>query len=136
MENLYRQHKPFWPSLWFILWHIDLIVETKSQTFARPDDFVQGDVVFEVAKYFIQIFEWKKYDNMQEMSFTESVSCHLIISTPQHAVVMFCAIWYHIYNLKNVKNTHGGMLLLSQQLYQISTPPWMLFTFLKLSKWH
>ena len=25
---------------------------------------------------------------------------------------MFCSIWYHLYNLKNVKNTHGGVLLL------------------------
>ena len=25
---------------------------------------------------------------------------------------MRCAIWYHLYNLKNVKNTHGGVLLL------------------------
>ena len=25
---------------------------------------------------------------------------------------MFCAIWYHLYNLKNVKNTHGGVLIL------------------------
>ena len=23
-----------------------------------------------------------------------------------------CAIWYHLQNLKNVKNTHGGVLLL------------------------
>ena len=22
---------------------------------------------------------------------------------------MLCAIWYHLYNLKNVKNIHGGM---------------------------
>ena len=26
--------------------------------------------------------------------------------------VMFCAIWYHLFNLKNVKNTHGRVLLL------------------------
>ena len=26
--------------------------------------------------------------------------------------VMLCAIWYHLYNLKNVKNIHGGVLLL------------------------
>ena len=26
--------------------------------------------------------------------------------------VMRCAIWYHLYNFKNVKNTHGGVLLL------------------------
>ena len=25
---------------------------------------------------------------------------------------MLCAIWYHLYNIKNVKNTHGGVLLL------------------------
>ena len=24
--------------------------------------------------------------------------------------VVRCAIWYHLYNLKNVKNTHGGVL--------------------------
>ena len=27
---------------------------------------------------------------------------------------MLCAIWYHLYNLKNVKNTHNGMLLLGK----------------------
>ena len=26
--------------------------------------------------------------------------------------VMRCAIWYRLYNLKNVKKTHGGVLLL------------------------
>ena len=26
--------------------------------------------------------------------------------------VIFCAISYHLYNFKNVKNTHGGVLLL------------------------
>ena len=27
-------------------------------------------------------------------------------------IVVLCAIWYHLQNLKNVKNTHGGLLLL------------------------
>ena len=26
--------------------------------------------------------------------------------------VVRCAIWYYLYNLTNVKNTHGGMLIL------------------------
>ena len=26
--------------------------------------------------------------------------------------VMLCVIWYYIYNFKNVKSTHGGVLLL------------------------
>ena len=25
---------------------------------------------------------------------------------------MLCAIWYHLYNFKNMKNTHGEVLLL------------------------
>ena len=29
---------------------------------------------------------------------------------------MRCAIWYHLYNLKNLKNTHGGVLLLIKLL--------------------
>ena len=28
------------------------------------------------------------------------------------AFVMRCAIWYHLYSLKNMKNTHGGVLIL------------------------
>ena len=44
--------------------------------------------------------------------------------------VMRCAIWYHLYNLKNVRNTHGGMLSFTKS----NTPPWVFFTFFKLDK--
>ena len=37
---------------------------------------------------------------------------NILFSTGDHAYVILCMIWYHLYNLKNVKNTHGGMLLL------------------------
>ena len=53
---------------------------------------------------------------------------------------MRCTIWYHLYHLKNVKNTHGGVLLLvtlqtsSCNLNKSNTPPWVFFTFFKLSK--
>ena len=40
--------------------------------------------------------------------------------------VILCAIWYHLYNLKNVKNTHG----------KSETPPWMFFTLFTLYKWY
>ena len=30
----------------------------------------------------------------------------------QELYVMRCAIWLHLYNLKNVTNTHGGVLIL------------------------
>ena len=40
----------------------------------------------------------------------------------------------HLYNLKNVKSTHGGVLLLVKS--KSNTPPWAFLTFLKLHKWY
>ena len=42
---------------------------------------------------------------------------------------IFCSIWYHEYNFKNVKNTHGGMsLLVTLQVYITkSNTPWWVF---------
>ena len=50
--------------------------------------------------------------------------------------MMRCAIWYILYNLKNVKNTYGGMLLLVKLQAKSNTPQWLFFTFLKLYKWY
>ena len=51
-------------------------------------------------------------------------------------LVMLCAIWYHLYNLKNVKNTHGRVLLyLACNFTKSNTLPWVFFTFFKLYKW-
>ena len=33
-------------------------------------------------------------------------------SSVKKACLIRCAIWFHLYNLKNVKNTDGGVLLL------------------------
>ena len=41
-----------------------------------------------------------------------------------------CAIWYHLYNLKNMKNTHGGVSILVK--LQAEAPSFVFFTFLKL----
>ena len=56
--------------------------------------------------------------------------------------MMRCAIWYHLHNLKNVKNTHGGVLILVKlqasacNFTKINTPPWVFLTFFKLYKWY
>ena len=44
---------------------------------------------------------------------------------------MLCTIWYHLYNLENVENTHGGVSL---SVPKSDTPPWVFFTFFKLYK--
>ena len=50
--------------------------------------------------------------------------------------VMRCAIWYRLYNLKNVKNTHGRALLLVKLQAKSNIPPWVFFMFFKLYKWY
>ena len=55
---------------------------------------------------------------------------------------MRCTIWYHLYNLKNVKNTHGEVLVLVKlqalacTFTKSNTPPWVFFTLFKLYKWY
>ena len=49
---------------------------------------------------------------------------------------MLCAIWYHLYYFKNVKNTQGGVLLLvklqalGSNFTESNTPPWVFSRFL------
>ena len=50
--------------------------------------------------------------------------------------VMFCATCYQLYNVKNVENTHWGVLFLVCNSTKNNTPSWMFFTFLKLYKWY
>ena len=50
---------------------------------------------------------------------------------------MRSAIWYHLCNLKNVKNTRGGVLKPKAcNFTKSSTPPRVLFTCFKLYKWY
>ena len=50
------------------------------------------------------------------------------------------AIYYHLHNLKNMKNTHGGVLLLVQleieacNFIKSNTPPWVFSTLFILYK--
>ena len=65
--------------------------------------------------------------------------------------VMLCTIWYHLYNLKNVKNIHVGILLLVTLLLgcfshflnctacnftKSNILSWVFITFFKLYKWY
>ena len=61
-----------------------------------------------------------------------------IWQTLKHTFLMLCAVWYHLYNLKNVRNTHGWVLL-SVTLKALickftNTFPWVFFVLFKLYK--
>ena len=55
----------------------------------------------------------------------------------RYSYEMLCTIWYHLYNLKNVKKSHGRVLLLKVCSFtKSSTPPWVFFMIFKLYKWY
>ena len=62
---------------------------------------------------------------------TRSPWDNLLLTLALFSYVMRCAIWCHLYNLKKVKNTHGGVLLL---FTKGSTPPWVIYTVFNLYK--
>ena len=41
-------------------------------------------------------------------------------------------VWYHLQKLKNVENTHGGVLVLACNFTKTNTPPWVFLTFFKI----
>ena len=59
---------------------------------------------------------------------------HMVVSL-KYIFVMRCAIWYHLYNFKNVKNTHGGVSLLVK-VAGFTTTSNTHSTILKLCKWY
>ena len=67
--------------------------------------------------------------------------CYWILGSIEMYEIRY-VIWYHLYNFKKVKNTHGGALLLVKlqalacNFTKNNTPPWVFFIFFKLYKWH
>ena len=89
--------------------------------------------------------QWYSINKTYAKSFyfsEQSLFLHFDSSQLQNFIhVVLCAIWHHLYNLKNVENTHGGKLILVKlqasacNFTKINTPPWVFFTFFKLYKW-
>ena len=50
----------------------------------------------------------------------------MVISDDDYIDVVRCAIWYHLYNLKNVKNTQEGVLILLKFPAFSLRFPWLL----------
>ena len=51
---------------------------------------------------------------------------------------MFCATWYHLYNLKTREKLPWRNVTFSKVagFTKSNTPPWVFFTFFKLFKWY
>ena len=61
----------------------------------------------------------------------------VLLDTHSTKYVVRCTIWYYLYNLKNVKNIHGGVLILVKlqaeacNFTKINTLPWVFFRLFK-----
>ena len=91
------------------------------------------------ADTFHAVFGWSSYVHFVN-AVTEGAQYAFGLWNPSQNVLnaMFCTIWYDLYNFKNVKNTHGGALLLvkwrSATFTKSNAPPWVFFPFFKLYK--
>ena len=47
---------------------------------------------------------------------------------------MLCVIWYHLYNFKNVKNTHGGGIVLACNFTKSNNPLMVMMVMTKMMK--
>ena len=77
---------------------------------------------------------WHQGENMNDLKKNSILSdyCDCV----KIVYLVGCAIWYHLYNLKNVKNTREGLILLVKlqdlacNCTKINTPPWVFSRFL------
>ena len=94
--------------------------------------------------------DWGSDKPFFEVGFHISFFWYPILWGYQHGCVEYvffqyetlCAIWYHLYNLKNVKNANGGVLILVKlqvldcNFTEANTFHERLFTIFKLHKWY
>ena len=51
------------------------------------------------------------FTNLKKYTEKESLKKLSNLGLAVSSYLLRCAIWYHLYNFKNVKNTHGGVLV-------------------------
>ena len=80
--------------------------------------------------------------NVSKLSVTDVRNISVNLKYMFTYIVVRCAIWYHLYSLKIVKNTHGGVFLLVKLQTEAciftksNTPPWVFFMFFILCNWY
>ena len=75
--------------------------------------------------------------NFSRVSYFVGFSLYYKVCIPivfQSIYVLFCAIWYHLYDLKKMKNTNKGVLLSAEacNFTKSKTTPWVHFTLFKI----
>ena len=89
------------------------VINEKS-SFLLRNSLIEIDDVYEKNGCEVEITRTKDLKKLIRETFPEEIrfTPALGIDGSPLILVMRCAIWYHLYNLKNVKNTHRGVLIL------------------------
>ena len=82
----------------------------KLEVISRKNSFLQFSFLnWNKIVIFLSLRSWRgNVDKSAPLSQTSHVFPSIIF----YGFMMVCAIWYHLYNLKNVKNIYGGMFFL------------------------
>ena len=117
-------------SLWRICKEVDL-----SMTWQRRYEIINES-------YFCVCHKNRRKHNQHFKTPVFHKKCTLCHIKPNIYICGALRNWHHLYNLKNVKNSYGGVLILVRlqaevgNFTEINIPPWVLFTFFKLYKWY
>ena len=89
--------------------------------------------VYSLCPQFLRYLEYKKTLHVDLFPVFQNTSkttnAYLVYTT---SYVMRCTIWHHLHNLKNVKNTNGGVCLFASvcNFTKSNIPPWVFSCFL------
>ena len=123
-----------------IWWHLALVTWSKSGMRAIPNiracllPELQQNSGWKVPKLDERyVFGFKSYYITKELEVEGSWNHYSHINRIDSLKVILFTIWYHLYNLKSVKNTHRRVFILKARNFNKSnTPPWVFFSFFKL----
>ena len=85
----------------------------REEIVQESNNFVRPTEIYEISRVFFFPKQTRNVQGTEE--FVRSVEKFENLSTRvlgSQLYVVCCAIWYHLYNFENVKNTHGGVLFL------------------------
>ena len=89
--------------------------ETTKSIIEKSDVWFKQQPLHKKWSFLLRIFSVNVTKSAGNFIFC-AVNQHVLELLPQEISVMRCVIWYHLYNLKNVKNSHGGVLSFCQSL--------------------
>ena len=109
-RNVPSSHKPLEGKVQVCITFAKRCFSEKPHTGSFHVSYVVNQLISDLF-IFIAVYLKDSYALFQQIFF-RSDYMEMFVKRNQCLYEMFCAIWHYLHNLKNVKNTYGGVLLL------------------------